>query len=202
MFGSFKEEQDEPVYGITRPLHSWNPVWANLHVWVDLFRKARRTSRLADKLRLFWSPPGWQPTDLGGFEPPPEVDRATYRKYRTPLPRGLAVYAFAQFVLVLLGTTWLLFRQRDMALPLTALGALAAVVGLVAIGGLFERKAWAAGLEWGRLALTPIAVWLATSAIAWTAAAAAVAAGCALWLSRYARLFAGARTAGPERSPA
>ena len=105
LFGSFKEERDEPVYGITKPLRSWNPVWANLHVWVDLFQKARRTTRLADRLRLFLSPPGWQPAELGGFEPPPEVDRATYRKFETPLPRGLALYAFAQFVLVLLGTT-------------------------------------------------------------------------------------------------
>ena len=199
MFGSFKEEQDEPVYGITKPLRSWNPVWANLHVWADLFGKARRTSRLADKLRLFWSPPGWQPADLGGFEPPPEVDRATYQKYLTPLPRGLAVYAFVQFVLILLGTTWLLFRQGGMTPPLRSLAALAAVVSLVAVGGLFERKAWAAGIERARLAMAPLVVWLATGAVTWTGLAAVVAAGCALWLSRWARLFA---SAGAERSVA
>jgi alkylglycerol monooxygenase len=193
MFGSFKEEQDEPVYGITRPLRSWNPVWANLHVWADLFRKARRTSRPGDRLRLFLSPPGWQPADLGGFEPPPEVDRETYQKYRTPLPRGLALYAVAQFVLVLLGTTWLLFRQGEMTLPLRALGALAAVASLVTVGGLFERKAWAAGLEWARLAAAPVAAWLITGARLPTLTAAVVAVGFALWLSRYAHLFAGAR---------
>jgi alkylglycerol monooxygenase len=198
LFGSFKEEQDEPVYGITRPLRSWNPVWANLHVWVDLFGKARRTSRLADKLRLFWSPPGWQPAELGGFQPPPEVDRATYQKYRTPLPRGLALYALVQFVVVLLGTTWLLFRQGEMTTPLRGLGALAAVVSLVAVGGLFERRAWAAGIEWARLAMAPLAVWLATSDVTWTGLVAVVAAGCALWLTRYVRLFGSAGTAGAE----
>jgi sterol desaturase/sphingolipid hydroxylase (fatty acid hydroxylase superfamily) len=193
MFGSFKEERDEPVYGITKPLRSWNPVWANLHVWADLFGKARRTSRLVDRLRLFWSAPGWQPADLGGFEPPPEVDRATYEKYRTPLPRGLALYVLVQFVLVLLGTTWLLFRQRELTLPLRSLGALAAVLSLAALGGLFERKAWAAAMEWARLALAPLAVWLATGEVTWTGLAAVVAAACALWLSRHARLFGSAR---------
>ena len=88
LFGTFKQEEDEPVYGITKPLRSWNPLWANLHVWVDLAGKARRTARLADRVRLFLRPPGWQPDDLGGFEPPPEVDRATYRKFATPVPRG------------------------------------------------------------------------------------------------------------------
>ena len=105
MFGTFKPEEDEPVYGITKPLNSWNPVWANLHVWVDLAGKARRTRRLADRVRLFLRPPGWQPDELGGYEAPPEVDRATYRKFTTPVPRGLAAYVFAQFVLVLVGTT-------------------------------------------------------------------------------------------------
>jgi sterol desaturase/sphingolipid hydroxylase (fatty acid hydroxylase superfamily) len=194
MFGSFKEEQDEPVYGITKPLHSWNPVWANLHVWVDLVRKARRTGRLADRVRLFLSPPGWQPAEMGGFEPPPEVDRATYQKFRPPLPRGLALYAFAQFVLVLLGTTGLLFRQQEMALPLRALGAAIAVVGLVAVGGLLERKAWVIALEWLRWAALPAAAWLASGSLGVTAVLVGAAALSLVWLSRYARLFGPAGT--------
>jgi hypothetical protein len=127
------------------------------------------------------------------------VDRETYRKYATPLPRGLALYALAQFVLVLVGTTWLLFRQGEMTLTLRALGALAAVVSLTVVGGIFERKAWAAGLEWARLAAAPAAAWLATGASLWTAVTVVAAAGCALWLSRYARLFG---TERPEVLPA
>lgn len=187
MFGSFKEEQDEPVYGITKPLRSWNPVWANLHVWVDLFRKAHRTSRLGDRLRLFLAPPGWQPAELGGFEPPPEVDRATYQKFRTPLARGLALYAFAQFALVLIAVTWMLFRQQEATLPLRSLAALAAVLSLAAVGGLLERKPWAFALEWARLAALPVVSWLATGSPVATGAATLAATACALWLSRYAR---------------
>ena len=197
LFGSFKEERDEPVYGITKPLHSWNPVWANLHVWVDLFAKARRTSRLGDRLRLFLSPPGWRPAELGGFEAPPEVDRATYEKFRPPLPRGLALYAFAQFVLVLLGVTALLFRQQEMGALPRALGALAAVLSLVSVGGLMERKAWAYTLEWARLPLVALyAGWTSGSAnVAGAIVLAALA--CAFWLSRQARLFGRADAAAP-----
>jgi alkylglycerol monooxygenase len=199
MFGSFKEEQDEPVYGITKPLRSWNPVWANLHVWVDLFRKARRTARFADRLRLFLSPPGWQPTELGGFEPPPEVDRATYQKFRTPVTRGLALYVFVQFVLVLLGVTALLFGQEQMGPPVRALAAVAAILSLVVVGGLLERKPWAYALEWVRLAALVAVPWLLTQSPLAAAAGAAVALACGLWLSRHARTFgrapAEARTA-------
>jgi sterol desaturase/sphingolipid hydroxylase (fatty acid hydroxylase superfamily) len=186
MFGTFKEEQDEPVYGITKPLRSWNPVWANLHVWVDLLRKARRTARLADRVRLFLSPPGWQPADLGGFEPPPEVDRATYQKFLTPLPRGLASYVFAQFLLALLGATWLLFRQEAMGLPLRVACATMAVLGLVAVGGLMERRPWAFSLEWVRLPALPLLVGLATGSLVAAVPAALVALVSVLWLSRCA----------------
>jgi sterol desaturase/sphingolipid hydroxylase (fatty acid hydroxylase superfamily) len=40
MFGTFQAEEEEPVFGLTKPLNSWNPLWANLHVWRDLFRDA------------------------------------------------------------------------------------------------------------------------------------------------------------------
>ena len=61
LFGTYQQEQEEPSYGITTPLASWNPVWANLHYWVELLQKAGRTPRLADKVRMFLKPPGWQP---------------------------------------------------------------------------------------------------------------------------------------------
>ena len=64
MFGTFQNEEEEPVYGITTPLANWNPVWANLHYWAELLRTARSTSRPLDRLRVFWKPPGWRPRDL------------------------------------------------------------------------------------------------------------------------------------------
>jgi alkylglycerol monooxygenase len=151
LFGTYQEEQEEPVYGITNPLRSWNPLWANLHYWVELLEKARRTRRLSDRLRLFVKPPGWQPEDLGGYQQAPEVDAASYRKWDTPVPRWLGVYAFVQFAAVLLAASLLLFRQRTLPAAMLALGAVFIVVSLVALGGLFERKRWAAPLEAARL---------------------------------------------------
>ena len=181
---------DEPVYGITKPLQSWNPVWANLHVWVDLFRQGASHRRdWPTGCGCSCGPPGWQPAELGGFEPPPEVERATYRKFETPLPRALALYAFAQFLLVLLGTTALLFRQQEMAPSMRALGALAAILSLVSVGGLLERKPWAHALEWVRSAALPIAAWLATGSVAAAIAFGLAGLGSALWLARYGRLF-------------
>ncbi|MET0555221.1 MAG: sterol desaturase family protein [Vicinamibacteria bacterium] len=190
MFGTFMQEEDEPVYGITRPLHSWNPLWANLHVWVDLAGKARRTARLADRVRLFLSPPGWRPDELGGYEAPPDVDRATYRKFATPVPRGLAAYVFVQFVLVLAGTSALLFAQERITRPWLAAGALGAALSLVALGGWFERRRWAIALEQLRVPLLALLAARTAPPAAWPAIAAVVLA-MLFWLRRQA-------TARPE----
>ena len=40
LFGSFVAEEEEPVYGIVKPLESWNPLWANFHRWVAMFNDA------------------------------------------------------------------------------------------------------------------------------------------------------------------
>ena len=40
LFGTYQAEEEEPVYGITKPLASWNPVWANFHYWGELLANA------------------------------------------------------------------------------------------------------------------------------------------------------------------
>jgi sterol desaturase/sphingolipid hydroxylase (fatty acid hydroxylase superfamily) len=150
LFGTFQAEEDDVVYGITSPLESWNPVWANLHYWVELVRKARSASRLADKVRLFLKPPGWHPEELGGYVAAPDVDAATYRKWNTPVSLGLAAYVLAQFALVLAVTVWGLFRQEQLGRGTFALVFLGVVASLAALAGLFEGRPWALALEAAR----------------------------------------------------
>ncbi len=140
LFGTYAAEQEEPVYGITTPLRSWNPVWANLQYWVELARKARRTARLADKLHLFVARPGWQPDDLGGFQPAPEVDRATARRFEVPVPAAVRAYVLMQLAATLAFGSWFLFRRSEWTAPAQAAASLAVVASLVTLAGLLERR--------------------------------------------------------------
>jgi alkylglycerol monooxygenase len=89
LFGTFKAEEEEPVYGTVQPLRSFNPLWANVEHWVELWGRARRTRRLRDKLLVWVTPPEWRSADLGGPVVVPEVSGATRPKYATAAPRGL-----------------------------------------------------------------------------------------------------------------
>lgn len=62
LFGTFTEEDPEhkPIYGITRQVHSYNPVWLTLHEWVDMFGDMSKPGPLSQRLKHLWKPPEWQ----------------------------------------------------------------------------------------------------------------------------------------------
>jgi sterol desaturase/sphingolipid hydroxylase (fatty acid hydroxylase superfamily) len=183
LFGTFAQERDEPVYGITRPLASFNPLWANLHYWAEMWDVARRTRRPLDRLRVLWMRPGWRPPDLGGPLRPTEVDRASYVKFDVPLARSAKRYVLGQFVVLLLVTT-LYLRQSD-ALPTAArlAGAALVVWSLSSLGGLLDRRPWAVPLEAARLASFALSAALVPLAPAAAAGLAALAGASGLWLA-------------------
>ncbi len=158
LFGTFEPEVEEPVYGITKPLASWNPVWANLHVIRDIIHNARRATRWRDKLRIVFGRPGWKPAELGPSETPGPVSPATFHKYDPVVPRSLKAYATTQFVVVVIAATALLARAA--ALPMTQVmaGVFYLVLALSNIGAIFEGRSWAALSEFVRLLALGVAV--------------------------------------------
>jgi len=65
LFGTFVEERDDlaPEYGITRQIHSYNPITLTLHEFIDLFRDVARPGPLWLRLKHLWATPEWQRPD-------------------------------------------------------------------------------------------------------------------------------------------
>jgi sterol desaturase/sphingolipid hydroxylase (fatty acid hydroxylase superfamily) len=59
IFGSFKPEEERPVYGLTQNIKSFNPFVVALKTWGDLFKKARRSGSVKNAVNYFIQPPGW-----------------------------------------------------------------------------------------------------------------------------------------------
>jgi sterol desaturase/sphingolipid hydroxylase (fatty acid hydroxylase superfamily) len=160
-FGTFKQEEEEPVYGITTPIRTFDPVRATLYHWLEMAGTAARTRRWADRLRIFTKPPGWRPAELGGFAAPPEVDRATYQRFEIEVSTAVKGYVLAQFVALNLLTAWFLNRQADLAPGMRVAAGLGIVASVVCLGGLLDRRGWAPVLEAVRAAcLVLLAVYL------------------------------------------
>ena len=97
MFGTFQAEEEEPVYGLTKPLESWNPLWANFHVWRDLCRDAWLAPRWVDKVRIWFMPQGWRPEGLPANPAAAGGDGQTYHPYDTQVSRGVECLCIREF---------------------------------------------------------------------------------------------------------
>jgi len=202
MFRTFQAEEEEPVYGLTKPLNSWNPLWANLHVWRDLCRDAWMAPRWVDKLRIWFMPQGWRPQGLPANSIAPELTRETVIRYDTQVPRGLNIYALVHFVGILLLAVGLLAAGNPMAAhkSLTGgelvAGAMLVLWALLNIGGIFDHRRWALPCEILRLPVTATALAFKLPAGPWLAPAQAglalLVVALWLWLLRYRRQFDGA----------
>jgi sterol desaturase/sphingolipid hydroxylase (fatty acid hydroxylase superfamily) len=157
LFGTFQEEEEEPVYGVTERLDSWNPVWANVHTLSVLARRAWDAERWRDKWLLWWMPPEWKTQGEAPSLPHPELDPARYTKYNPVVALGLKVYLVMHFLLALLVTLVLLHYQHQLGVWQLALLAVFVFVSLLTIGGLFDRTPWAWWAEQMRLLLLTFA---------------------------------------------
>jgi hypothetical protein len=158
MFGTFQEEEERPTYGITKPVNSWNAVWANFDHYATMAREIKIIPKFSDKVKYLFKKPGWLPAELGGYRPAPAVDSTSYRKYDTPHPVALNYYVLFQYVLCLLVTSWFLFQQKSFDLGQKAV--LAALISIIVVncGVLFEQKRWVVTAEWIRIILYPLGV--------------------------------------------
>lgn len=194
LFGTFVEERAEPVYGITKPLASWNPWWANFHYWVELAQLSREAPYAWDKIKLWFMPLGWTPRGLEPRRYAVEITPADVLKYETPVPRGLASYVLLQFALTL-ALGFGLMTQADHGAPLTvlALPSLAVFWGLLNFGGLFEGRRWALVSEAARLLAVAIGTALWVRSAPWSGAlltlVALLGVASLAWLFAYRHTF-------------
>lgn len=103
LFGTFQEELDDvpPVYGVKRPLRSWNPIKINFSHLFLLIRDAWRTTNFIDKFKIWFMPTGWRPEDVEKKYPIKSIDSVyDYKKYYPILSKELQYWSWYQFIVV------------------------------------------------------------------------------------------------------
>lgn len=156
MFGTFQEEEERPTYGITKPINSWNAVWANFSHYADMGKDLRRIPKWSDKIRYLFKKPGWLPDYMGGYRAAPEIDKLHYEKYTTPAPVSLNYYVLFQYLLCLTGTALFLFNQSKFLIGEKVFFTVIISIVVVNCGVLFENKPWVKWAEWIRIILYPL----------------------------------------------
>jgi len=167
LFGTFQVEEEKPTYGITKPLQSWNAVWANMSHYSEMAKDLKHIPSWTDRIKYLFKKPGWLPDHLGGYRPPPEVDALNFKKYDTPSPLPLNLYVLFQYLLCLAGTALFLFRAAEFSSAgkffITAL----ITITVVNCGVLFEPRKWVKWSEWARIITYPLLLSFLTVRFEW-----------------------------------
>ena len=104
LFGTYQQELKEapPVYGITRPVRTWNPIKINFqHLWL-MTKDAWRTNNWKDKFTLWFKPTGYRPADMIEKYPVYKIDDVYhFEKYDTKTSTVLNVWSWVQLMMVL-----------------------------------------------------------------------------------------------------
>ncbi len=153
LFGTWVEEQEEPYYGVTTPVRSWDPVLINIQWWGYLWRDMLATKSWWDKIRLWFMPLGWRPADL----PPrqayvrPDATAQTVEKFKSvelPGARFSVLVGLVSAFPMMLAVT---HHQSPLGAFDKALLGMVLWMAAASWSALLESKSWARVFEFVRI---------------------------------------------------
>lgn len=120
IFNTYQEEKEEipAVYGVTRPVQTWNPIKINfMHLWL-LIKDAWRAKSWKDKLKIWFMPLGWRPADVAKNYPVNKIeDVYHFEKYNPQLTKGMLIWSFGQLIALLLLLSYLFGNLAEVGAP-------------------------------------------------------------------------------------
>lgn len=157
IFGTFIQEEEKPHYGITKPLESWNPVYANFAHYIDLYHATKKAKSWSDRLKILFYKPGWMPDYLGGYQAPKEVPNEYQKFSGKKIASKINLYILLQFIAALAINSYYFFNSAGFNLVFKVVFALWIVITALMFGFLFEKESrYLYILELVRVALVPI----------------------------------------------
>jgi hypothetical protein len=146
LFGTFQEEieSEPPVYGITRPSKTWNPISINFEHLSLIIKDAWRSEKWMDKLTIWFRPLGWRPE---GFEEKYPVKKITDHynidKFNPHISKGLFLWSNIQFFTLFFLLIYLLQDISQIGITRLYIFAIFILVQVYSATELMNRNKWA-----------------------------------------------------------
>jgi sterol desaturase/sphingolipid hydroxylase (fatty acid hydroxylase superfamily) len=140
MFGTYIEERSDlkPVYGTVKPLRSWNPLWANVEVFVQMFRDSFYTKRWTDKLRVWTARTSWRPDDVAQRFPSTADQYDFYDKFDPEISGSSRAFVGFQAIGNSLIAMLVFFTIGDQLFHQTAIYGLLLIIGAIVLASVLK----------------------------------------------------------------
>ena len=142
LFGTFQAEEEEVVYGIINQANTWNPLYANVRHYKNLWNEAKMANTTTDKLKLWVKPPEWRPSNLEPYGDIPSVTKTSVKKYDAKRSGLTNLWILSQFVFTLIMFGYINKFKATLAFEAKAFVAVLIVWSLTNIGAIQENKKW------------------------------------------------------------
>ena len=145
LFGTYQQELDEvtPVYGVKRPVKTWNPFIINFQHLFLLITDAWRTESYKDKLRIWFMPTGWRPADVALKYPITYVeDMSRFEKYDPVYSAAFVGWSFFQMASNLALLCFFFYRMGALPYKESLLYGGFLMVSIFAYTSVMDKKAY------------------------------------------------------------
>ncbi|WP_444934501.1 sterol desaturase family protein [Microbulbifer sp. JTAC008] len=136
LFGTYQQElETEPcLYGVRKPLNTFDPLAANLQHLKRMAIDAWHTKSWWDKCTLWLRPTGYRPADVEKSMPVASTDLTNFKRFNPEISPGLRNYAFAQHLCYTATTLSLLWFTSVLSFW-QLMGSVIALIICLAING-------------------------------------------------------------------
>lgn len=169
IFGSFQEELDDEktIYGIRKALKSWNPLWANVHVYSQLCKDCWHANRWQDKFLIWFKRTGWRPADVEQNYPLAKVDLTKFKKFDIQLTLTNKLYSLLQYSLIVFIGLLLMMNIANLTDAELVLTVIFVFFSSISAGLVLENNPLSMHLEWTKylvimviLIVYPLPTWI------------------------------------------
>lgn len=155
LFGTFAEEKETPVYGLTQPLNSHSFLWQHFHFLLEMMMAFKRAKGIRQKWKVvFGKPDAIDPRIRAALE-----RKLSFRKQELLFTTPLMNYIKTQTILSLLLLFITILFERYLNGIKIIIPALFILVSLITTGAMLEQRRWIFHLEFIRLSLIGIFIW-------------------------------------------
>ncbi len=142
LHGTFIDEKEECIYGITTQLKSWNTVWANFHFYAEMWEGSKQLKTVKEKIALIFRGPEYLGRLLGQVSDGGKTATSVVKKYATETPLHLQIYVSLQFLLLTYFLTAYMGEIQNLTLFYQVAFFFLICLSTLSVGAIMENKPW------------------------------------------------------------
>jgi sterol desaturase/sphingolipid hydroxylase (fatty acid hydroxylase superfamily) len=155
LFGTFAEEEEEPVYGLTTQLRTYSFLWQHFHFLFELWLTVKAQSTLKNKLKIIFGSP-----TLIDQQARAKAERIfSVKQTKLKLQDGLNSYVIWQVVILLAALSAFIYFEPHISILFKWQFTALTVLSLINCGAIMEQKKWVFNVEFMRLLVALSIVW-------------------------------------------